>query len=387
MASTGLSLIYRRTGPALSEKFQGLVFGHPVTIMIFSLLPVLISAPLYRLSLFESGMMIERYFFTGFAVLAVALILIAFYVRKGSLTGGIAGFFLLLLYLFMLSVILSLLIFPEKWPFMKGAFPFPLFSTAPLYIFLIFVSLSLINSGASFRFKYLRWAEMELPANSELRRPVDGMGRFLSAAGTALLPPLLFLLLFTLPPYSFSREIFPVSASLLLLMVLSIYFLIPEERKNAISGKRGLTVSFVLSLLITLSFSTVIYLFHHHANIDRIDMAEISAAKRNDSIEAGRLELYSKNMQVSSEFGEKIFRERCTACHAFDRTILGPSFNSVIPKYRENPDNMVNFILNPVKVNPALPPMPDPGLSSWEAKSVVQYIFGNDKKTNGEKGE
>jgi cytochrome c len=51
-----------------------------------------------------------------------------------------------------------------------------------------------------------------------------------------------------------------------------------------------------------------------------------------------------------------------------------------MPKYEGKKTQLVAFIRNPVKVNPAYPPMPNPGLKPNEAEAVATYLLENYKK-------
>lgn len=73
--------------------------------------------------------------------------------------------------------------------------------------------------------------------------------------------------------------------------------------------------------------------------------------------------------------GEEIYKAKCVACHQFDTKLVGPPHKEVLLKYKDRQDEMVKFILNPVKVNPDYPPMPAQGLKSNEAEAVVKYMF------------
>lgn len=73
--------------------------------------------------------------------------------------------------------------------------------------------------------------------------------------------------------------------------------------------------------------------------------------------------------------GEEIYNAKCVACHNFDTKLVGPPHREVLAKYKDKPEEMVKFILNPVKVNPDYPPMPAPGLKPNEAEAVVKYMF------------
>ncbi|OGV09904.1 MAG: hypothetical protein A3J84_05680, partial [Ignavibacteria bacterium RIFOXYA2_FULL_37_17] len=78
--------------------------------------------------------------------------------------------------------------------------------------------------------------------------------------------------------------------------------------------------------------------------------------------------------------GEEIYQVRCSSCHAFDRRIVGPPHNEVVPKYEGKKEQLVAFIRNPIKVNPAYPPMPNPGLKPAEADAIATYLLDHFKK-------
>ena len=47
----------------------------------------------------------------------------------------------------------------------------------------------------------------------------------------------------------------------------------------------------------------------------------------------------------------------------------------VLPKYDGKEAQLVAFIRNPGKIDPAYPPMPNPGLRPNEAEAVAEYLL------------
>ncbi len=78
--------------------------------------------------------------------------------------------------------------------------------------------------------------------------------------------------------------------------------------------------------------------------------------------------------------GADIYNGRCIACHNFDKKLVGPPYNTTMPKYEGKKDQLVKYILNPVKVNPEYPPMPNQGLKPKEAEAVAEYLLTTYKK-------
>jgi cytochrome c551/c552 len=78
--------------------------------------------------------------------------------------------------------------------------------------------------------------------------------------------------------------------------------------------------------------------------------------------------------------GEDIYNGRCIACHRFDVKVVGPPYNQTLPKYEGKKDDLVAFILNPVKKNPDYPAMPNQGLKPKEAEAIADYLLNTYKK-------
>ena len=73
--------------------------------------------------------------------------------------------------------------------------------------------------------------------------------------------------------------------------------------------------------------------------------------------------------------GKEIYDVRCASCHKFDQKLVGPPHFQVLPKYVGKEAQLVAFIRNPIKVDPAYPPMPNPGLKPQEADAVAKYLL------------
>ncbi|MCK9408882.1 MAG: cytochrome c [Bacteriovoracaceae bacterium] len=73
--------------------------------------------------------------------------------------------------------------------------------------------------------------------------------------------------------------------------------------------------------------------------------------------------------------GEDIFNAKCSACHEFGAKKVGPAYKDVLPKYENDRTKLLSFVMNPQKINPAFPPMPNQGLKPAEADSIAAYIM------------
>jgi mono/diheme cytochrome c family protein len=81
--------------------------------------------------------------------------------------------------------------------------------------------------------------------------------------------------------------------------------------------------------------------------------------------------------------GKGVFEQHCTACHRFDRRVVGPPLNEVVPKYRGDIDALKSFISNPVKKNPDYPAMPKLALTEEEIAAVAAYLLEQTASENG----
>jgi len=73
--------------------------------------------------------------------------------------------------------------------------------------------------------------------------------------------------------------------------------------------------------------------------------------------------------------GQDIYNAKCSACHLFDQKKVGPPYRDLVPKYAGKKPQLIAFILNPVKVDPAYPNMPNQGLKPTEADSIASFLL------------
>jgi mono/diheme cytochrome c family protein len=87
--------------------------------------------------------------------------------------------------------------------------------------------------------------------------------------------------------------------------------------------------------------------------------------------------------EALAERGEKIFEEKCSACHKLDERYVGPALGDVTE--RRSPTYVMNMILNPEGMYTRHPEakkllaefltqMPNQGLSQDEARAVVEHL-------------
>lgn len=376
LGSSVLSAAYNKWKPALSKDLIDLALGKPWMWIGFGLLPAVALAFLYKMQTANMPVPVHLYLLRLSVVAVVGFVLLSVYRRTGHFIAGAAGALVLFVYSFHFIDVRALLIFPEKWFFLKGPLPFPLFSITPLIHFAQFLLLSVVMTGAGIVFFYYRWPEKRLSADTPHFALLKYHGFGLLLAGSLMMPVVLFWDLFNLPNYSLSAGIFVLAAVVVVVLFLLTVSAVGMIRERSETFPRFAAVSFILALVV---FGLMIGkdgMLQANASMETFTVLKMDAEKARNAVIAQREELYSKNMVIDPALGEQIYTERCTACHSFDKKILGPPFNDVLPKYAGKTDALAAYISNPVKVDPNFPPMPNPGLSPIQVKSVVKFLMG-----------
>lgn len=188
---------------------------------------------------------------------------------------------------------------------------------------------------------------------------------------TIILPSIVVLSIVTKSNSSLSYNVFSftVIALLLILLINILYYIMIKEGTTKFSN-----VTIFLFILVT---ATIII---------KDQYAFTTSTKKQFAVLAANYDEYQKKLLEESGLlkesinGADIYNSKCIACHQFDRRVVGPPYNEVLPKYEGKRQELVNFILNPVKINPDYPAMPNQGLKPKEAEAVADYIMSTYKK-------
>ena len=169
-----------------------------------------------------------------------------------------------------------------------------------------------------------------------------------------------------LPPASLSGMLYGFAGIALVLLFLAAQYVYAFTRE---SHPRYLN-----SAVYTLAVSFVFLSVNDQVAIH--NATTVQAAYLAYRYDLATEELKSKlGVAAAALTGEDIYNGRCSACHLFDAKKIGPAYKDVIPKYAGKKDQIMAFVLNPVKKDPAFPPMPNQGLKQAEADSIVSYIL------------
>lgn len=253
---------------------------------------------------------------------------------------------------------------------------FDLFLSLHFWVRLLrFLALAAGATGVGVLFFFLSWqggvGGMEGAYGDLVRR----FGLRLSAAGLLAIPVLLIASLALLPAGALSGLLFFLAALGLALLFLSAQFLYAFRRDGA--TRYTAYAFFALALALTLLFTNDQVAI---GNATRGHAARLATGYEK-SLEALRTKLGIALVVMS---GQEIYDAKCSACHLFDQKKVGPPYKSVIPKYEGKKAQLLAFLLNPVKVDPAYPNMPNQGLKPAEADSIASFLlakFGGAKAT------
>lgn len=188
-----------------------------------------------------------------------------------------------------------------------------------------------------------------------------------------LQPILIFLDILILPQASLSIAVFTLAVLSILIVFLVAHFcyaMIKESHSK-------FTIATFYSMIVVFCFLMV------KESYTLKNATSEQTVKLVAKYQMYKDELKSKlgiNLVVLS--GEDIFIGKCSACHKFDGKLTGPAYNNVLPKYIDKKDELVKFILNPVKVDPVFPPMPSQGLKPSEAGAIADYLLTTFKREN-----
>ena len=73
-------------------------------------------------------------------------------------------------------------------------------------------------------------------------------------------------------------------------------------------------------------------------------------------------------------------KNNCTACHAIDKKVVGPSFADIAKKYKGDAGAKAKLVTKTIKggggVWGAMPMPPNPKLSEADASALVDFVLG-----------
>ena len=229
---------------------------------------------------------------------------------------------------------------------------------------LIFIAFSFTLTNGFILFIHLYWNKTKIAEDVLYSKFVKDTASKAGLRVSVILPILITINLFSFPETNLSGAIFVYTVVSISLIFLAYHFFYMIQYKN--DYRFGSLIFFVLI------FASVAFIIK--------DQKAMTNATKNHS-----LMLSTKYDEILAELkgegtvallsGKEIYDVRCASCHKFDQKLVGPPHKDVLPKYTGKEAQLIAFIRNPVKVDPAYPPMPNPGLKPQEAEAVAKYLL------------
>lgn len=277
---------------------------------------------------------------------------------------GVIGFILLSIVAYMVIGVLQVVVDTASWNGNLTIWNILLSVNTILY-FLFYLAMSFSITTTAIVFKYFKNSSKEYDVNY-----LNYVKSFALKTGLifTFVQPLLYVItLISGPSTSLSFPIFIVSAIALALMLIVsiIFYLMYKDGSTHLGGSAVLVFLILIAVIIyrdQLAFDTSSQTQIYHLNQDY----EIFATQIKE--DAGIKEIIEVN-------GEDIYNAKCIACHRFDTKLVGPAYNNILPKYEGKREELVDFILNPRKIDPEFTAMPSQGLKPIEAEAIADYII------------
>ncbi len=182
-----------------------------------------------------------------------------------------------------------------------------------------------------------------------------------------LLPIIYFLMYLQMPKNLVTLQNFILVVSSILVLLLCGVFTYFSLKESKVSFAKYAFVTALVSFILIFASDTSLLAVSNKVQQFKIAKEYITYHEQL---------LASAGRQTGEQInGEEIYKAKCVACHQFDTKLVGPPHKEVLKKYENRKEDMVKFILNPVKVDPNYPPMPNQGLKPKEAEAVVNYMF------------
>jgi cytochrome c len=284
---------------------------------------------------------------------------------KNHKRAALSGTILLLITLYLISILNV-----AKLDYNEVDYRFDLIAySVQLDVFLRFLFYLVLSFSITFfvsLFFNFVWEETKLDTTEGLSQFIE-QNSLTGAFVSVLLQPVLILIdVLVLPKNSLSYWVF-IASGLSIILLFLIANQLNAYRKENLKSYLSYSFYFMVFVLVFISIKDVVAF----ANVMKPKSVEISQNFLTYE-ENLKTKLNIKTVTIS---GEEIFTAKCSACHRFDQKLVGPPYNVVLKKYEDKKDQLVKFILNPVKVDPAYPPMPSQGLIPPEAEAVADYIM------------
>ncbi|MDT3696588.1 MAG: c-type cytochrome [Ignavibacterium sp.] len=229
---------------------------------------------------------------------------------------------------------------------------------------LIFLTFALALSNAAFLFIHLYWKREKETVHSDYTKFVKDICSKAGLRASIPLPVLIAINLFSFSETALSGSIFIYSVISIVLIFLAyhLFYLISSKNEYKFGSVIFIVLIFGLAALIIKDQKAMTNATVGHSLVLSTEYNRVFSELKGEG-------------KIAELNGKEIYDVRCASCHKFDQKFVGPAHFDVLPKYDGKKAQLIAFIKNPVKIDPAYPPMPNPGLTPKEVDAVVKYLL------------
>lgn len=229
---------------------------------------------------------------------------------------------------------------------------------------LLFLAFAFSLSNAAFLFVHLYWKENKSSEDPNYTKFVKDLCSKAGLKASILLPVLIVINLFSFSETNLSGTIFiySVVSIILIFIVYHLFYMILHKDGYKFGSMIFFILIFAAIALLIKDQKALTNATESHSLVLSTEYNKMLADLRGEGA-------------VAELSGKEIYDVRCASCHKFDQKLVGPAHLDVLPKYEGKESQLIAFIRNPVKVDPAFPPMPNPGLKPQEAEAVAKYLL------------
>jgi cytochrome c len=294
-----------------------------------------------------------------------------------SMIATVVAIFLFVPLIFLTNI--NLMLFPDKWSVVEGFFSaLSLPNVFPRYIH--FLNACLAATGL-----FLVWYLGKKEYNFEEKMPSLERNKvrkqlytftFWGSAVQFIIGPLV---LFTLPTQGLGWNMMVVILSGASIAVFAMFYLwrelnAPQENVGSHWGKIAVSMSIVIIFM-----GTGRHLYRANALEPHQKLVAQKTAEYEKLIALAKLEKNKPKVESKEEKelpkGQKIFKENCAACHAVNKTLVGPSMIEASQIYKGNLSGLMQWIKKPGKKRDGAQMPAQSHLSEQELKDVSEWIL------------
>lgn len=285
-------------------------------------------------------------------------------VESTNSSSGTVAKYLLLTGAYILAGTMALASNPSQWASTNNILQV-IFSWHSLFSFMALLSLAGIITGGAIMFYFFKWDGGLKDMTEDYAAVVKRIAGSLALVSSILFPLMLIFTYAWLPSQSVTPSVFYYFVIVLIVsLILGNY--IYAMAKNS-DTQNATTVFMLVLVLVTFNILKDQFAF---ANAISVNLTEV-----NKIAEEHEKEGKTKIMQSSGIDPQAIFNQKCSACHKFDVKLVGPAYNTTVPKYNGDVQKLAAYIFNPQKIDPNFPPMPNQGLKKKEANAMAQWLI------------